>query len=524
MRRLRPLLALVVLAAAACGGDDGTVDTSRPDDGALTATGGDELTVVTSVIAATLDPAAEQSASYLRAHGAGESLLRIAADGSIVPQLAASYEQTSTTTWDVMLRDGATFWSGAPVTPDLVVASLERTRQLNTLGRGLIDGVRIRALDATTVRFETDAFAPDLPAALAHYQLQIYNPAAYGEQPGGDDAARADLTGPFRLTSFSSLREMTLERFAGWWGPPPAIARVVVRQVEDPQTRAEVAIAGQADVVQDLPTDQLERIEEAEGLEVVGAPAANTVTVYLNPHSPMTDALGDVRVRQALAWGIDRDEVVELATNGLSVPASSWLASSPAFPLAATEGYTHYDPERADRLLTEAGWPLEGGKRMKDGERLSFRLLTFGVEQRTGEVLQAQWARLGIDVAVSNVDSTLITQNLESGDWDAVTQAWTSLGATPALIASQVAFDGAGNHSGLQIDGVPELLDTARSAPAEADRVEALYALNRILVEHVHGIPVHPRSQATAVAADVHGFVPHPLQYENVVQPDMTIG
>jgi ABC-type transport system substrate-binding protein len=523
MPRRRLLLALThtALTAAACGG--GGSAGADPDGRSPEVTGG-ELTVVTGVIASTLDPAAEQSASYLRAHGAAEALLRIAADGSIVPQLAADYVQTSPTTWDVTLRDGASFWSGAPVSADAVVASLERTRRLNTLGRGLIDGVRISALDPLTVRFETDGFAPDLPAALAHYQLAVYNADAYGEQPGGDDPAAADLTGPFRVTAFASLREMTLQRFDGWWGAAPAIGQVVVRQVDDPQTRAEVAIAGQADIVQDLPTDQLDRLSDDGGIEVVGAPAANTVTVYLNPDSPSTSALADVRVRQALAWGIDREEVVRLATNGLSVPASSWLASSPAFPLAAREGYTRYDPDLADRLLTEAGWAMVDGKRVRDGEVLRFRLLTFGAEQRTGEVLQAQWARLGIDVAVSNVDSTLITQSLESGDWDAVTQAWTSLGATPALIASQVGHDGAANHSGLRIDGVPELLETARSAPDEADRTAAIYALNRVLIEHVHGIPVHPRGQATAVSAEVGGFVAHPLQYENVVQPEMTVG
>lgn len=518
MRRMALAVVLLGLFITSACSDDSPGDEAAAADATPT-----ELTVVTSTLATTLDPVAEQSASYLRAHGAAEALLRIREDGSIEPQLAERYEQAGETAWDVHLRDGATFWSGDPVNAEAVVDSLERTREHNMLGRSLLDGVRISVASPTTVRFETEHFAPDLPAALAHYQLVVHNAARSAEEPGADAPGEADLTGPFRITSFASAREMVLERNDGWWGERPQIDRIVVRQVDDAQTRAQVAIAGQAHVVQDIPADQLDQLRAADGVDVIGAPAANTVTVYLNPASPTTSALADVRVRQALAWAIDREEVVELATDGLSVPASSWLASSPAFPRAAEKGYTRHDPELADELLTEAGWVLEDGRRVKDGETLRFRLMTFGVEQLTGEVLQAQWAELGIQVEVSNVDSTLITQSLENGDWDAVTQAWTSLGATPALIGSQVGHDGAANHSGLQIAGVPELLEVASSSPDEAERTEAIYELNRILIEHVHGIPVHPRAQATAVATTVQGFVPHPLQYENVVQPGMTI-
>ena len=79
----------------------------------------------------------------------------------------------------------------------------------------------------------------------------------------------------------------------------------------------------------------------------------------------------------------------------------------------------------------------------------------------------------------------------------------------------------------LDTHGLPDpglVLATAQSAPDEEERTAAIYALNEVLIEHVHGIPVHPRSQVTAVSTHVGGFVPHPLQYENVVQPGMTVG
>ncbi|WP_052668894.1 ABC transporter substrate-binding protein [Nitriliruptor alkaliphilus] len=539
MRRLALRHAAVValaLAATACAGAGGTADggASGTDADPAHAEGSagderdgassDELRIAMRVLPATLDPAGELSASYLRSVGANESLLKVQADGSVAPALAAGIEQVDATTWEVALRDDVTFWSGAPVDADAVVASLERTRELSPLAAGLLDGVLIEAADDATVVLTTPGLSPDLPFALSHYMFGIHNVERHADAPETTDVAVADMTGPFRIVTFDTGRQLVLERNDAWWGQPPSIERIVAREVDDADARAQLALAGQAHIVQDAPADRADELEAAEGMTLVAAAAANTVAVYLNPDSDASPALGDQRVREALAWALDREEVVQLATAGLSVPASSWLSSSPAYPDAAEQGFRQHDQARAEALLDAAGWELDdAGHRQKDGERLSFRLLTFGNEERTGEVLQAQWARLGVDVQVNNVDSTLITQAIEDGDWDAVTQAWTTLGATAELIAAQIGPDGSGNHGRYQLPEVPELLERARTVEDQDERTAAIYALNQAMVDHVPSIPVHPRVQATAVASNLRGFVAHPLQYENLVQPDMTL-
>jgi peptide/nickel transport system substrate-binding protein len=310
---------------------------------------------------------------------------------------------------------------------------------------------------------------------------------------------------------------MVLERNPDWWGGEPPLDRVVVDQVSDPQARAQLALSRQADIVLDVPSERAEEIDQAPGIRLASTNAANTVAVYLNPGSRKSPALADSRVRQALAWAIDRQEVTRLATNGLTTPAPSWLASSPAYPEAKQRGYTSYDPNRAGALLDQAGWRLRDGVRTKGGRALTLRLLTFGSEGPTGEVLQAQWTKLGIRVDARNVDDSLVIQVLESGDWDAVTQAWTTLGDPAALLGGQISADGAGNHAGLDLPEVPRLLQRAASSPDEATRDQAVYRLNQVMIESVPSIPVHPRVVASAVSADVVGFVDHPLQYEQVV-------
>ncbi|MFF2273845.1 ABC transporter substrate-binding protein [Agromyces sp. NPDC058136] len=476
------------------------------------------LHVAAPAIAKSIDPAAELTASYLRAHGAAEALMRITPEGRVVPELAESMQPISPTEWTVKLREGAKFWSGETVDSAAVVASLERSKRLNALALGQLKDVTAEVAGTYEVRLTTTSPQPELPLALAHYQTVIYNASRLApDTAGGTDPALCDLTGPYRVSEFSTERSMTLEASESWWGGVPKLERIEVQQVTDNQARAQLALSGQADIVQDVPSERARELQQSETARLVSTSAANTVAVYLNPASTAAPALADVRVRQALGWGADREELVDLATNGLATPTSSWLASNPAYPDADTTGFTALDSDKAAQLLDDAGWVLVDGKRMKDGAPLTLRLLTFGAEAATGEVLQSQWGRLGIDVQVNNVESTLITQAIANGDWDAATQAWTTVGSTSTLIAGQIAPDGAGNHAKLVIPGIADLLTTAATAQDATLRQTALLEVNELMVNEVPAIPLHTRVVATAVGDNVTGFTAHPLQYEQLI-------
>lgn len=509
--------AVLALTFTSCAGTAG----SAPPAGAPA---GELMRVATGAIAKSVDPAAELSASYLRAHGAAEALMRITPEGKVVPELAEKMEATAPAVWTVQLRKDATFSSGAPIDAAAVVASLSRSRKLNSLAQGQLKNVTIEASGTDKVTFKTPTPQPELPFALAHYQTVIYNASLVApDTAGGVDPATSDLSGPYRIKDFTTDRTMVLEANDSWWGGRPKLRTVEVRQVTDHQARAQLALSAQADIVQDIPSDRAKELQQSQVVQLVDVPAANSVAAYLNPASATSPALADVRVRQALGWGVDRAELVQLATNSLTTPSPSWLSSNPGYPDAASTGFTSYDPVRAGQLLDEAGWTLEDGKRQKDGKPFVLRLLTFGAEAATGEVLQAQWGKLGIDVQVQNVESTLITQAIKNGNWDAVTQAWTTVGSASTLIAGQIAPDGAGNHSRLVIPGIADLLKTAATAENAQERAEALLEVNRLMTEYVPSVPLHPRVVATAVSGKVSGFTAHPLQYEQLITGDVGI-
>lgn len=504
--------AMGVASLTACGGEDGGG-----------ASAGGTIRLAVGRMAAGTDPADDLSSSYLRSYGAAEALLKVQPDGSTAPELAESVERTGPREWTATLRRGAEFWSGAPADADAVAASFERSREEAPLAAGLLEGVEVEPVDARTLRFTTDEPTSFFEYTLASYALVVYNAEAHeGLDPTSADGA--DLTGPYRLTGFETGRSVSLEAHEGWWGGEPGAGAVEVQLVPDDQSRAEVALSGQADVVQDLPSARASEVRAA-GLGVVSEPGATTVAAYLNPASDAAPALADPRVRRALSMAVDRQEVVDLATDGLTEPLPSWLASSPAYPGADEQGWTEPDAEGAAALLDEAGW-TEGpdGVRAKAGEPLALRMLTFGAEAATGEVVQAQWADLGVDVALRNVEDSLVVQSLETGDWDVVTQAWTTLGDAPQLLANQVGPGGAANHGEYDVPGVTEDLREADTATTEAERTRALLEVNEAMVETVPLVPLHPRVSAVALGEGVEGFVGHPLQYETIVVPGLRVG
>lgn len=498
-----------VLTLTACNGENPT-----NHDGIIR--------LVVGRMAAGVDPADDLSSSYLRMYGASEALAKFQADGSVEPELAENIARTGEDEWTVTLREDATFWSGAPVDSAAVVASYQRTLEQSTMAKGLIGNVELTTPDDRTVVLRTEGPSPYLDYALAHYTLTIHNVESY-KDANPTDPGIADLTGPFQITGFATERSVELARNDNWWGGPVAAPGVRVTLVQDEQSRAEIAMSGQADIIESFPSGRGDEAK-SRNLQLISAQAATTVTVYLNPNSPQAPALADQRVRQALAWGTDRDSVVALATNGLATPLSSWLASNPGFPEAAQRGFVSYDLQRATALLDEAGWLVgSSGIREKEGEPLQIRLLTFGAEGPTGEVLQAQWRELGVDLQVRNVEANLVTQSLKNGDWDAVTQAWTTLGNVPALIGTQIRPDGAANHGRYNAPGVVELLDAAVTAPDANTRDNTILDVNDIIIDVVPLIPVHTRVAAVALGENVTGFVPHPLQYETIIRADMTV-
>ncbi|XID95586.1 ABC transporter substrate-binding protein [Paenibacillaceae bacterium WGS1546] len=475
-----------------------------------------ELIVAGQEIPVALDPVQPLTTAYLRHIGAAEALFKVSADGEVEPELAESATEVDSTTWDIKLRPEARFWSGKAVDADAVIASLERSRELDLQAQPFLEGMTFTNLDKETLRIVTVREHMPVPLNLSYYQTAIHNAEAKH-----DAVETMDMTGMYKVTEFVPKQKMVLEINDNYWGDKPRIAKVVFEEIADEQTRALSVLSGRSHIALNINPSSLAQFQNNDKAGISAAPAANTQTVYLNLKQPQ---LADVRVRQALSWGLDREELVILGAEGQSVPVTTWLSSNPAYAEARTAVYPHYDAEKAGRLLDDAGW-VKGsdGIRYKDGSPLTLRLMTWGGDKALGEALQNQWTDLGVKAEVRHGDYSLIETARETGDWDASIEAWSTFGDEYALLAGQYAAEGRGNYGGYDDEQTTELLSRLSAASDNAARRELALRINERVAEQAPVISLFPRPQLTAVSKSLQGFEEHFRQFENIVNANMTL-
>jgi peptide/nickel transport system substrate-binding protein len=265
------------------------------------------------------------------------------------------------------------------------------------------------------------------------------------------------------------------------------------------------------------------QIDRSRAVRLEPIPADAVVSAFLNPQRPQ---LSDARVRQALAWAVDREELVELAHDGWSAPAPSWLATNPSYPEANRMGFTRQDVTEAAQLLDAAGWRLAPGSRVrtKDGVPLRVQLLWFLTYRPLAEALQAQWGKIGVDVEVQGTgDYAFVTSRREAGDWDAFLVGWGTFGDPAAVLSRHVGANGDVNYARLVDPVFEELLaGFAPLADPEERRQQAL----KVNARHAEVVPFIPLTQyweLNAVSRKLRNYIPHFLPWVYQVHPDLWV-
>ena len=351
-----------------------------------------------------------------------------------------------------------------------------------------IDRVTYRYNDYSTMllprHLEEEAFAD--PAEYRHrtlYNTDPTNPGLY--------------FGPYRVSEVASGAHVVLERNPTWFGEAPAFDRVVVRTIENTAALEANLLSGEIDYVAGVlgfTVEQAMSFERRHGdrFRALYRPGLIYEHMDVNLDNPL---LADRRVRQALMFGLDREQLTERLFGGHQPVAHSnvnpldraWSADVPV--------YAH-DPERARALLDEAGWTEgeDGVRRNAAGEPLAFTLMTTtGNKSRelVQQVLQSQWAGIGARVTIRNEPARVFfgeTVTKRSNDGLSM-YAWLSTPETApvsTLKSDQIPTAENGwagqNFPGYRSERMDELIDAIeRELDAEARlplwaELQALYA------------------------------------------------
>ena len=282
-----------------------------------------------------------------------DGLTLIGASGDIEPALAVSWQADTPLTWVFQLREGVAFSNGEPFDARAVVAAAE-VLQGDAAGTSL--GTTFKRLGVTGVSAQGDfkvAFTLAQPNALfAQYMsaLRIPAPAALSDA-GLDGFALAPVgTGPFHAMEWGEAN-VRMTAFKGSWRAP-ALDGLEILQLADGATRRQGILSGSLDVAFGLAPEDKDLIEGVGGrMWVRPEPGVNFLAFITVKDSP----LQDVRVRHALNHAVNKQRIIDAFLDG-AVPPASQIAHSMSFGVNTDLQPYAYDPERARKLLAEAGY------------------------------------------------------------------------------------------------------------------------------------------------------------------------
>ncbi|MGD1995255.1 MAG: ABC transporter substrate-binding protein [Anaerolineae bacterium] len=411
-------------------------------------------------------------------------------------ELAESLEWVDDTTLEIKLRQGVLFHDGVEMTADDVVFTFERVIEENAIEypephtsprKGLIAPLEsIEKIDDYTVVMQFSGPWPPALQMLVHQQIV---PKHYLEEVGTEGFVEHPIgTGPFMFVSAdSAMEEVVIERFDDYFGGAPdlepvgiaCVDRAIFRVIPEASTRVAALLAGEVDIIQQVPPELVDTLSQTPGVEVRTAASTQPKWVELNVNSPPFD---DVRVRQAMNYAVDKDLIIEEIYGGRAVALPGPLSPFNNFVNEDLEPYP-YDPDTALDLLEEAGWTDsdEDGILDKDGQPFVFTIDTIEEWRPLAEALATQYLAIGIDASVRFWDKSVLKPMLLAGERLAFLDDWGDSAFDPVghfeakwhgYVEGQPY--GRGNFSGYNNERVNELIRLGETT-ADVDERHTIY-------------------------------------------------
>jgi peptide/nickel transport system substrate-binding protein len=340
-----------------------------------------------------------------------ETLIMVEPNGNLVGGIAESWTVSEDKlTWRFKIRPGVVFHDGTAVTAEAAAASLRRSLTGESMQQIPVDQLGV---EGDTLVLKTRTPFSHLPAVLVDYASVILAPTSWGAD---GKVARVIATGPFRITSIDGSTVIELERFDRYWGEKPKVARARYTAIPNGDTRTNVAIAGDQDIIFTTVPAATPRIDAAGQMKVESLTIPRVRAVAFNSGLPQ---FADVRVRRAINMAIDRKGIASAVLRHPRSEATQLLpAAVPAWHDASLPAYS-FDVGGANALLDQAGW-LRGsdGVRAKDGARLAATMLTISNRPELtvmATAIQAQLKAIGLELAVQPGPTAAIPAAIQAG-------------------------------------------------------------------------------------------------------------
>ena len=436
----------------------------------------------------------------------------------IEPRLAESWTPVEGA-WRFKLRRGVKFHDGTPFTADDVVFSVERGLDPNSQLRVSLPGVTgARKVDEFTVDLLTSSFTPVLPLALTNFRImsrawavkhKVEKPQNFNAKEETYATRNANGTGPFMLKRWEPDTRTVLAANPAYWGRHGNLAEVHYLVVSTAATRMAGLLSGEIDFVVDPALQDIDKLRNAPGIVVgqaTGLQAQYMSYDFASGKLKYGEAGGrnpfrDLKVRQAVRHAIDVAALQSKVMRGMGRTGSALFSSAVDGWDAKFAKPWPYDPERARKLLAEAGYP--------GGFSVTLDCSAQAPADAICQAISGMLARVGIRVAHQPLQFNILLPKVTSGDSSMYVIGWQPLTAdaegvlVPLAHSRNARGDGQYNNGRYLNAGVDAAIDRARIEPLGEKRTRLLAEAMALLDADCAYVPLIYRNVVWAMRKNV---------------------
>jgi ABC-type transport system substrate-binding protein len=425
-----------------------------------------------------------------------DTLLDIDPKGKIVPHLAEKLEAAPDATWfKVTLHSGVKFHDGTPLDAAAVVAHFKRMMDPKNRCRCISDLAPVDTVEATgplQVTFKMKTPSAPFPSVLADVAGMIVSPAAV-EKYNNDLSTHPVGTGPFIFKEWQRGAQIVFERNPNYWGKVPYLDQVVLRPMPDEQARYASLQAGNLDVIMNAGARDVIDAQQNKKFTVIDPGSLATSFVMINTGAP---DVSDVRVRQAMAYALDRVALNKVVNKGLYKIANTVFGTGLS-PHELVDGYPNYDPAKAKQLLADYGKPV----------KLKLAINASPLAVLSGQAVQQMWKKVGVETEIDQYEQIQLIRAAGLKDYQVMLYRWAG-GADPDRNVYQFFHSkGVVNRTAYNNPEMDKLLDDARATTDSEARLELYHKINNILARDLPYILLNYFTNYALAGPSVHGIV-----------------
>ena len=448
-----------------------------------------------------------------------EFLIKKKPSGEHIPGLASSWTISSDgKTIEFEIRKGVKFHSGDLLTADDVKFSFDRALAKNRWMKIKLRNMdRIEVVDDYRIRFLFKK--PDVTFLRDRAATMIVSKRYYDR--AGEDKFKTEPvgTGPYKIVRHESGQYVDIERFDDYWGKKPPVKTARIYFVSEDSTRMAKLEAGEVDLIQGVPFSAVKEMDDSPKLKTVRMETNSPPRAVVFTNRNQTKPFYDKRVRMAMAYAIDVDSIISKLFFGVPHRLQLLMPEDLGYD-SAIRPYP-YDPEKAKKLLAEAGYPngLEFNLYWQMGGRVA-------MNSELAQTIAAYFEAVGIRTQIQGQEraafmATRGNAKKPTSDYVAISAGALTGGTEPTMNAD-LYFSCKGPASPYCNPEFDKVLDDARTTMDDNQRADLIKKMTKILYDDVAAIPIFANVAVYGMKKNI-DFIPTRYFFDLMLVKDITV-